>query len=345
MSKWKIVSIATALALVIAGASLFGFNAVANAATMKAEDLQTITQSSTGPGLLGDGYLAHGGWGRGGPRAEIDYQQLLADALGITVDKLQTAYDDARTAAIEQAVKEGLITQEQADNMTVWGSKGRGGFCLPFLGHKTEVKSDTIDEEALLAGALGITTDELSAAREKANEAAIAQAIEQGIITQEQVDEMQSRRALQSYLNRDALLAKALGMTVEDLQAAYKEGKTLTDLLSEKGLDAATVRDKVQEAYTEALAQAVKDGVITQEQADEMKNDMGRSFGGPMMGPHPDGKFGGRDSSRMRPDFGKRGDWQGQQPSAPDQGNGSDDDTSGMNWHHPSRGAQAGSSL
>jgi len=63
---------------------------------MTADDPQTLTQFTTGPGLLGDGYLAHGGWGRGGFRGNIDYQQLLADALGITVEELQAAYEAAR---------------------------------------------------------------------------------------------------------------------------------------------------------------------------------------------------------------------------------------------------------
>jgi len=72
---------------------------------MTADDLQTLTQFTTGPGLLGDGYLAHRGWSRGGFRGNIDYQQLLADALGITVEELQAAYEAAREAAIAQAVE------------------------------------------------------------------------------------------------------------------------------------------------------------------------------------------------------------------------------------------------
>jgi hypothetical protein len=258
-------------------------------------------------------------------------------------------------AAIEQTVEEGLITQEQADNMVVWGSRGRGGFRLLSRDRSDQVRDGAIDEGALLAEALGITADELKAAREAANEAAIAQAIKEGIITQEQVDEMQRRRDLQSYLNRDALLAEALGMTVEDLQAAYQEGETLTDLLNENGLDAETARDKVQEAYAAALAQAVEDGVITQEQADEMQNGMGRGFDGPMLRPRPDGDFGRRDwGRRIKPDWGDdadgegpsvRGGFPGRPPSAPDTGEGTDDDVSGMNWGHSSGGVQAGNSL
>ena len=45
-------------------------------------------------------------------------EQLLADALGITVAELETAEDTAFTAGLEQAVADGTITQEQADVMT-----------------------------------------------------------------------------------------------------------------------------------------------------------------------------------------------------------------------------------
>lgn len=330
--KWMFVSLVGSVALILAvvGAWLFGNASVASAAEITADDLRTITQSSTGPGLLGEGYLTHGGWGRGGFKG-IDYQKLLADALGITVDQLNAAYEKARTAAIEQAVEEGLITREQADEMLVWGGLGRKGFGFFGLGRGSKgVPGGKIDENALLAEALGITVDELEVAREKANLAAIEQAVKDGIITQEQADEMLARKKLQSYLDRDVLLAKALGMTVEELKAAYAEGKTLSTLMSEKGLDAATVREKLVAAYNEALAQAVKDGVITQEQADEMQSGDGFGPGGPMMFGGPMGPGRGRGHG----DFGGRGF------GSPDT-----EDDPGMNYRHPGRTIQGDNTL
>lgn len=325
--RWIVIASALALALLIGGASFLANTSSASAAEMTADDLKTITRASTGPGLLGDGYLAHGG-GRG--FKGIDYEKLLADALGITVEKLEAAYETARTAAIEQAVTEGLITREQADEMLVWGGWNRKG--LGFLGfrrgHK-DVSGSKIDENALLADALGITVDELQAAREKANLAAIEQAVKEGIITQEQADEMLARKNLKSYLNRDVLLSKALGMTVEELHAAYAEGKTLTTLMSEKGLDAATVREKLIAAYNDALAQAIKDGVLTQKQADEMQDEGGMWFGRPMIP-------GGRDR------FPGRGRPSDEQPSHP----GTDyDDTLGMQFRHSGRAVQGENDL
>jgi hypothetical protein len=286
--KWAILSAigGVVLTLVITGAWLLSDISIANAAEITADELATLTQTSTGPGLLTDeGYLAHGGPGRGSPWGSIDYQQLLADALGITVDQLQAAYETARTAAIEQAVDEGLLTREQADELLVWGPGGMGRRFTPR--RRADIRQE-IDGQALLAEALGITVDELQAAREEANQAALAQAVEEGLITQEQADALVARRELQAYLNRDALLAEALGMTVDELQAAYDAGKTMTDLMAERDLDAATVRTRIEAAREAALAQAVEDGVITQEQADKIGSR-------PSLGlPRPFGRFGGR---------------------------------------------------
>ncbi len=318
--KWLLVVSGLVLVALIAGVWLFGAPTTASAA----DSLQTATQSVM-PGLLGEGYLDHGGgWDFPGIKGgDIDYQQLLANALGITVDELQTAYQTARDAAIDKAVEAGLITQEQADEMKVWGGFGRRGGFGVFGRAPKGVADSAIDENTLLADALGITVDQLQAARETANQAAIDQAIAEGLITQEQADAMLARKALRSYLDRDTLLAKALGMSVEDLQAAYADGETLSTLMTAKGLDAAAVREKLQTAYTEALAQAVKDGVITQEQADEMAQN-GHGFGMmPGMGMPFEGRGGGR---------GRGGHRGGGAPVAPDT-----DDNSGTDFRSPSR--------
>ena len=357
--RWKFVMLVSGLALILAigGVWLFGNTGVASASKVTAEDLKTITQATALPGLLGEGYLNHGGgWGGRGFAGDIDYTQLLADALGLTTDELQAAYQMARDAAIDRAVEQGLITQEQADQMKVWGGFGGKGFGFGGFGRgRADVPGGAIDEEALLAKALGITTDELQAAREKANQAAIDQAVADGLITQEQADEMQARKDLVSYLDRDTLLAKALGMTAEDLKAAYADGKTLSTLMSEKGLDAVTVREKLTEAYNDALAQAVKDGVITQEQADAAKDGMQNGPGWGLMPGAPFGP-GGCEGFRGRDRF------NGQRPGAPDTDGGSGmdfrgrggfqrqapgtDDTSGMNFRYPQQVTrQAGNDL
>lgn len=103
-------------------------------------------------------------------------------------------------------------------------------------------------------------------------------------------------------VNRDeahAAVADVLSLTVEELDAAIAEGKDLVDLAAEQGVDFADVRDAIEAVHAEALAQAVEDGLITQEQADWMaeRGQMGPAdrFGGRRGGfdAHRGGMMGG----------------------------------------------------
>jgi molybdopterin converting factor small subunit len=181
------------------------------------------------------------------------------------------------------------------------GAPGRGyiahggGFGGPGFGGK-------IDYPALLADALGVTVEELQAAQEAAHQAALEQALAEGLVTQEQLDRMLSLRAVRSYLDRDTLLAEALGMSVAELQAAYEDGATLSTLMSDRGIDAATLREALTEAHSAALARAVADGVITQEQADELQDGCGLGLM-PGAGRLPRGMGGMRGRGGLRDRF------------------------------------------
>jgi hypothetical protein len=99
-------------------------------------------------------------WGRGpdqlhqGPiarlrRSGIDRDQLLADALDISLEELGEARAEAQEAWILQAVEEEVITQDEADLL------------LAVAAFK-----NTVDKVELLASALGINLEELEQARE-----------------------------------------------------------------------------------------------------------------------------------------------------------------------------------
>ncbi len=68
--------------------------------------------------------------------------------------------------------------------------------------------------------------------------------------------------------------AEALGLTPEELFAELRTGKSLAEIAEEQGVDVQTVYDAMNaarvEAIQQALQQAVEDGRITQEQADQM---------------------------------------------------------------------------
>jgi lambda repressor-like predicted transcriptional regulator len=172
------------------------------------------------------------------------------------------------------------------------------------------------DRDAALAAALGITVEELQAARQKVFTDAISAAVEAGELTQEQADQMLAMHALRSYIDRGSLLAEALGMTVEELEAAFAEGQTLADLMTEKGLTAATLQANLQAAHQAAIARAVADGVITQEQADAILSGQGFGFGfghhGGMGGHHGGfGGFGGFGNGSLLPTAPRTGSGQG----------------------------------
>ena len=222
--------------LVVVGGLLLGAVQVVSATRLSLREPESATRASAVPGLLGEGYLAHPGpWGGPGFGDRIDHTELLADALDVTVEELQAARETARQAALEQALAEGRITQEQ-------------------------------------------------------------------------VDRMLSLQAVRSYVERDVLLAEVLDMSLAELQAALEDGATLSTLMADQGLDAAALREALTEAHKEALAQAVVDGVITQEQADALEDGCGRGL-------MPGGRFAPKGLGGMRGRGGLRG-WPGKSSEA-----------------------------
>lgn len=139
-----------------------------------------------------------------------------------------------------------------------------------------------IDYDAFLAEALGISVEELQAAYETANQAALAEAVAQGYIEEEQVERMEACKSVNAYIDHDAVIADLLGISVEELQSAREDGKQMPELLEEAGLTNEDVRDAMQAAFEAAVEQALASGEITQAQADEILSSdfgCGRGFG------------------------------------------------------------------
>ena len=191
------------------------------AAAPATTSISTSTEVQAEPGL---GRGLAGGYTREG----------LAEALGISVDELTSAYQEAYSAMLEDAVSQGLITQAQADELTA------DGRVFPFGGHaKGWLAENGIDFDTYLADALGISVDELNAARQTAVNSQIDQAVADGRITQDQADLMKGRYAL---------------------------------------ANDSTFKSNMQSAFTDAVNQAVESGVITQAQADQILSKGGNMF-------------------------------------------------------------------
>jgi polyhydroxyalkanoate synthesis regulator phasin len=169
----------------LAVAAVFGVIAYR---TVRAQETTPTAPAAPGPSNPGPG---HPGFGRGfgGGYSNED----LANALGITVDELTAAYQKADSAMLDQAVKDGLITQAQADQLK---AKTAG---FPFGGPwEGWLNQSGIDYNALLADALGITVEKLQTAYTQAFNARIDQAVTAGNLTQDQADLMKGEYALRN---------------------------------------------------------------------------------------------------------------------------------------------------
>ncbi len=158
-------------------------------------------------------------------------------------------------------------------------------------------RRDNHDE--LLADELDITVEELAAARDATRAKALDQALENGDITEEQYEAMQTMAALRPYLNPQALMAEALGVDEDELA-----DKPIHEWIEELELDRATLIDRLEDTHEAALDQAIADGTITEDEADDLED---RFFGMRLRGwlrTRPGG-FGGRGR------FGGRGGMRG----------------------------------
>ncbi|MCB9420442.1 MAG: hypothetical protein H6667_11600 [Ardenticatenaceae bacterium] len=241
--KWSRIMIGTLLVLVLAigGTAVFAQTQTQDnpTATPPADDSSTDSTTPVLPNPFTRGDRSEFD-GRGD---KVDNDTYLADALGITVEELDTAEQAANAAALEQAVADGLITQEQADQMSQFGGR------FMHDGHFGLV--DNMDE--LLANELGISVEALQTAQEEAEAAKLAQMVADGYLTQEQADLMAAREAVESHMDYE-------------------------------GLNAA-----VQEAYATAVQAALDAGEITQAQADQLLSEA-------VAAPSFHFDFGGHDS-------------------------------------------------
>jgi len=139
-----------------------------------------------------------------------------------------------------------------------------------------------------LAGILGISVDEYDAAVDKAEQQVVDQAVSEGLLTEEQAEQLQSRldrasagaglgrafgkmdRGLGgvSGVSLRSVAADKLGMELADLLAELENGKTIAALAEEKGVDAQAIVDAYLAQVKEKLNEKVAAGDLTQAQAD-----------------------------------------------------------------------------
>lgn len=211
--------------------------------------------------------------------------QDLATSKNVTLQTVTDALTKARQADLDQAVKDGLIPQQMANMM--------GGNAQPNNNQPA-------------------TPPAPSAGQQPAHPFAVP-FIARGFFS------VSARNVVRPYV----AAAQAIGLSCADLVKAMRGGKSIVQVATEKNVQAQTVIDGVVKAYKDALAADVKEGLITQAQADGQSARLvervtamisnnragvgrggffgdvfgrmfGRMFGGNRQGDHPGVPFGGR---------------------------------------------------
>ncbi len=145
---------------------------------------------------------------------------------------------------------------------------------------------------ALTLSALGVAAPALAATDDAEGTAssvaeriadALSGLVDDGSITQEQADEVATTLSEAGLGDRGghhgrgpdlATAAEALGMTEEDLREALGTGATLAQVAEDQGVAVDTLVQALVAAEEDRIAEAVVDGRLTQEQADERLADL-----------------------------------------------------------------------
>ncbi len=192
-----------------------------------------------------------------------------------------------------------------------------------------------------IAASKNIEVTKIQEAIQAQRKADLEQAVKDGLITQAQLDAFNNaqtnapkppmggnnirfeiRVPANNVVNRMDVAAKALGMTCADLVKAEQAGKSIAQVAQEKNVAVQTVIDAVVNAVKAAAAQDVKEGLITQAQADaklsRVANDVGQwVYSTPRRGPN-----GGPGGNRGGGPGGQRNPGNNNQPRQPGQGGG-----------------------
>ncbi|MGB9663205.1 MAG: hypothetical protein ACPL5F_14540 [Moorellaceae bacterium] len=159
-----------------------------------------------------------------------------------------------------------------------------------------------------LADNLGIDADELLAAVKETALDMVNEAVDEGKLDADQAEKMKEAIEEGKFPPFGPMggspggpggkhledMAQILGMTTDELKTQMEKGKKLEDLAQEKGLTQEQLREKMMELRIQEIQQAVKDGKLSQDKADEMIERMknapqGGELGfGPPPGPAPE---------------------------------------------------------
>ena len=140
-----------------------------------------------------------------------------------------------------------------------------------------------------LASKLSVSQDALKAAFRDAAKAVVAQAVQDGKVKQDQADKLnqridqmpldtvplpivpQDKAKLASLKQMLDAAANMLGMSPRDLMEELRDGLTLGQIAQQKGVDPNKLKTAMLAVPSSRIDEAVKNGKITQDKANELK--------------------------------------------------------------------------
>ncbi|MCL5058419.1 MAG: YckD family protein [Actinobacteria bacterium] len=140
------------------------------------------------------------------------------------------------------------------------------------------------------AANLGVSEDQVTAAMDATQKQMVDEAVQQGKLTQEQADKIQStnfcfpgfgfgRGGDDSFKGPGRKLdsmATALGITTDQLNTELEAGKKIEDIAADQSMTMDQFNQKMLELKNAEISKAVSEGKLTQDQADNMLQKMGQ---------------------------------------------------------------------
>ncbi|HZG17201.1 MAG TPA: hypothetical protein VE710_19650 [Candidatus Bathyarchaeia archaeon] len=234
-----------------------------------------------------------------------------AMALALSVGSLGAAYaaadDQTDTTKVQQ-------TADQGKHMVRGSMFANNEDLLALLNLSAEELQAQLKEGKTLAAiieAQGASEDEVVDLLVKQQQERLAQAVKDGKLTQEQADEQSEKlnekitsmventfqgRIIIHFgfkLDENEDLLKLLNLDADKLKEELQAGKSLADITEAQGVDEGELIDLLTEQQEANLAEAVKAGKLTQEQADKMSDNAAEKIKSFIENTHPGKGFGG----------------------------------------------------
>jgi len=203
-------------------------------------------------------------------------------------------------------MRKSIAAATMAASLTIGGAAGAVLFTPALSGAQTD-ETDPTDEPSPVdpAGEVDPAAEPARRARlEERLRSELIALVDAGTITAAQADAVAEHLAGQApFRHRGGHgaafgedVAEVLGLTTEELRSRLGEGQTLADIARAEGVDVQAVVDAIVAAQKERLDQAVANGDLTEEEADQRAADLAEDVQARVEGRAE----GGRDHGGLR---------------------------------------------